>query len=142
MYVPSVRLGTLGHKPLSIPVLPSSVLIIYLCLFCRLSYRKHSITCGIGKGKFLPIAGHEVSEGEQMYSPTFSLTSGLGGWVVNVTPLARYLLLRPGGPQDRYRRVLKISPPTGIRSPDRPARSESLYRLSYPGPHFDRVATS
>ena len=27
----------------------------------------------------------------------------------------------------------KISPPTGIRSPDRPARSDSLYRLSYPG---------
>jgi hypothetical protein len=25
--------------------------------------------------------------------------------------------------------------PTGIRSPDRPARSESLYRLSYSGPH-------
>ena len=25
--------------------------------------------------------------------------------------------------------------PTGIRSPDRPARSESLYRLSYPGSH-------
>ena len=24
-------------------------------------------------------------------------------------------------------------PPTGIRSPDRPARSESLYRLRYPG---------
>jgi hypothetical protein len=23
--------------------------------------------------------------------------------------------------------------PTGIRSPDRPARSESLYRLTYPG---------
>jgi hypothetical protein len=29
--------------------------------------------------------------------------------------------------------------PTGIRSPDRPARSESLYRLSYPCP---RKATS
>jgi len=26
--------------------------------------------------------------------------------------------------------------PTGIRSPDRPARSESLYRLSYPSPWF------
>ena len=26
---------------------------------------------------------------------------------------------------------------TGIRSPDRPARSESLYRLSYPGHHWD-----
>jgi len=25
--------------------------------------------------------------------------------------------------------------PTGIRSPDRPDLSESLYRLSYPGPH-------
>ena len=28
----------------------------------------------------------------------------------------------------------KISPPTGIRSPGCPARSESLYRLSYPDP--------
>ena len=26
--------------------------------------------------------------------------------------------------------------PIGIRSTDRPARSESLYRLSYPGPHY------
>jgi hypothetical protein len=30
--------------------------------------------------------------------------------------------------------------PTGIRSPDRPARSESLYRLSYPGRLFVSVA--
>jgi hypothetical protein len=30
--------------------------------------------------------------------------------------------------------VWKISSPTRIRSPDRPARSESLYRLSYRGP--------
>jgi hypothetical protein len=27
-----------------------------------------------------------------------------------------------------------FAPPTGIRSPDRPARSKSLYRLSSPGP--------
>ena len=27
----------------------------------------------------------------------------------------------------------KFCAPTGIRSPDRPIRSESLYRLSYPG---------
>ena len=27
-----------------------------------------------------------------------------------------------------------LAPYIGIRSPDRPARSESLYRLSYPGP--------
>ena len=36
-----------------------------------------------------------------------------------------------GGSQGRSRRVRKIASPTGIRSPDRPARSESLYRLSY-----------
>ena len=41
------------------------------------------------------------------------------------------LYRRLGGPQGRSGRVRKISPPTGIRSPDRPARSESLYRLSY-----------
>jgi hypothetical protein len=62
------------------------------------------------------------------------------GWVVNVTPRpgrftpgkTRYPLYRRlGGPQGRSGRVQKISPPTEIRSPDRPARSESLYRLSY-----------
>jgi len=43
----------------------------------------------------------------------------------------RYLLYRRlGGHQDRSRRVRKISLPTGIRSPDLPERSESLYRLS------------
>jgi hypothetical protein len=31
----------------------------------------------------------------------------------------------------------KSRPPTGIRSLDRPARSESLYRLSYPGPPWN-----
>jgi hypothetical protein len=28
---------------------------------------------------------------------------------------------------------------TGIRSPDLPARNESLYRLSYPGPQYSQV---
>jgi len=41
---------------------------------------------------------------------------------------------RLGGPQDRSRQVRNISPNTEIRSPDRPARSESLYRLRYYGP--------
>ena len=43
-------------------------------------------------------------------------------------PLYRWL----GGPQGRSGQVRKISPPTRIRSPDRPARSQSLYRLHYP----------
>ena len=41
------------------------------------------------------------------------------------------LYRRLGRPQGRPGQVRKISPPTGIRSPDRPARSQSLYRLSY-----------
>jgi len=45
---------------------------------------------------------------------------------------------RMGGPQDRSGEVQKISTPTGIRSPDRPVCSESLYRLRNPGPHMPR----
>ena len=42
----------------------------------------------------------------------------------------RYLLYRRlGGPQGGSGQVRKISPPTGIRSPECPARSQSLYRL-------------
>ena len=45
----------------------------------------------------------------------------------------RYPLYRSlGGPQGRSGQVRKISPPTEFRSPDRPARSQSLYWLSYP----------
>jgi hypothetical protein len=44
----------------------------------------------------------------------------------------RYPLYRRlGGPQGPSGQVRKISPPTGIRSPDRPARNQSLYRLRY-----------
>jgi hypothetical protein len=46
-------------------------------------------------------------------------THCVGGWV---------------GPQGRSERMWKTLPPTEIRSPDRPARSKSLYRLRYPGP--------
>ena len=48
----------------------------------------------------------------------------------------RYPLYRRLGlSQGRSGRVRKVSaPPTGIRSPDSPALSESLYRLSYPDP--------
>jgi len=48
-------------------------------------------------------------------------THCVGGWV---------------DPQGQSGRVRKISPPTGTRSPDRPALSESLYQLRYPGPIY------
>jgi hypothetical protein len=45
----------------------------------------------------------------------------------------RYPLYRRlGGPQGRSAQVRKILSPTGIRSPDLPVRSQSLYRLGYP----------
>jgi hypothetical protein len=55
------------------------------------------------------------------------------------------LYRRLGGPQGRSVQEAGWAPgavytcaenlaPNGIRSPDRPARSESLYRLRYPGP--------
>jgi len=46
----------------------------------------------------------------------------------------RYPLYRRlGGPQGRSGRETKISPLPGFDPPERPARSEALYRLSYPG---------
>ena len=75
-----------------------------------------------------------------MYSSTLPSTSALGGdgWSTP-GPRPLYPRERPGthriggwvGPQGWSGRLRKISPPTGIRSPD---RGESLYRLSYPGP--------
>jgi hypothetical protein len=72
-----------------------------------------------------------------MYSFTLSLTSaldGVGGQRHAPAALPSgetrdHLYRRLDGLQGRSGRVRKISPPTGIRSPDRPARSESLYRL-------------
>ena len=76
-----------------------------------------------------------------MYSPTLPSTSVLDGGVggQHHAPAAlpkgktRYPLHRRlGGPQGRSGRVRKISPPpTRIRSPDRPVRSESLSRPTY-----------
>jgi len=62
------------------------------------------------------------------------------GWGVSVTPRllltpgkTRYPLYRKlGGPQGRSGQVRENLAPTGIRSPDRPARSQSLHRLRYP----------
>ena len=79
-----------------------------------------------------------------MYSYTLSLTSTLdgGGWS---TPRSGRFILRkdtlptvpeagwPLGPV--WTGMGNLAPPTGIRSPDSPARSESLYRLSYRGPY-------
>jgi hypothetical protein len=63
------------------------------------------------------------------------------GWVVNATAPPFYLRKKRGThcirgwvcPGPVWTGAENLIP-TGIPSSDRPARSESLYRLSYPGP--------
>jgi hypothetical protein len=64
-------------------------------------------------------------------------------WVVSTTPRPLYPRERPCthctggwvGSRAGLDVCEKFRPPTGIRSLDRPARRQSLYRLNYPGPH-------
>jgi hypothetical protein len=101
------------------------------------------------KGKVHPRTGHEGPEEELRYNSTLSLTSALDG--VGGQPHApaalplrktRYPLYRRlGGPQGRSGLVQQNLVLTGIRSPDRPARSKSLYRLGYPGPGVYSILT-
>jgi hypothetical protein len=62
-------------------------------------------------------------------------------WVVNATPRPLYsrkgplpMYKRLGGPTGPVWTGAENLTSTGIQSRDRPARSESLYRLRYPGP--------
>jgi hypothetical protein len=68
----------------------------------------------------------------------FQDLSARRGWVVSSTPRPHFtpgktrypLYRRLGGPQGRSGWAENLAP-TGIRSPDPPVRSQSLYRLSY-----------
>jgi hypothetical protein len=67
------------------------------------------------------------------------------GCVVSITPRPLYPRERPrthlqeaGWAQGPVWTCAKILALTRIRSPDRPARSQSLYRVSYPGPNRPR----
>ena len=115
---------------------------VYLCTFiCS------TIVCSCkatGKGKVLSSTGHEAPEVEQTYSSTLSLTSALagGGWS---TPRPGRFTPRKDPVPNVYETAWVAGPvwtgvenlaPIGIRSPDPPARSESLHRLScHPGSH-------
>jgi len=94
------------------------------------------------ESKVHPRTSHKGPERKQSYSSTLSLTSALddvGGQ--RQAPAALPPGKRPGthcaggwvGPRAGLEGAENFAP-TGIRSPDLPARSESLYRTSYPGP--------
>ena len=91
-------------------------------------------------GRFHPFTGHESPQGEQRYSSTLFQTSALDAGEGSASRpgstlpprKTRYPLYRRlGGLRAGLDRCGK-SRPTGIRSPDRPARRQSLYLLRYP----------
>jgi hypothetical protein len=93
------------------------------------------------KGKGSPVTGSGGPIGWVEVQLKSFLTSALEGGLWSASRPGRlYLRQRPGthctggwvGPGDGLDRCGK-SRPTGIRSPDLPTLSESLYRLRYPG---------
>jgi len=102
-------------------------------------------------GKVHHITGHEGPGGGGVGIQPYSFLNfdARCEWVVNDTPRSLYPQERPGsyymggwlGPRTPLGGCEKSRPPpppTGIRFPERPAHTESLYRLSYHGP-FIRV---
>jgi hypothetical protein len=92
-------------------------------------------------GRFHPFIGHEGPSGEYRYSSTLFLTSALeGGWGVSVTPRPQltpgkdpiHIVQEAGWASGPVWTGAENLGPTGIRSPDRPACRQSLYRLRYP----------
>ena len=85
---------------------------------------------------------HEDTDGEYRHRSTISLTSALNGDGC-LTPRPGQFTRRSdpvptvqeaGRAQGLFWTGAEYLAPTGIGSPGLPARSESLYRLSYPGP--------
>ena len=94
------------------------------------------------KGKVHPITGNESPEGSRRTALLFlqpRRSVGVGGKrhapAALLPGMTRYPLYRRlcGSPGLVWTDAENLAP-TGIRSPDRPPRSELLYRLRYPGP--------
>jgi hypothetical protein len=89
------------------------------------------------KGKVYPITGHEGREGEWRYSAAVSLTSALDGvegqrHAPAALPPGKSSGWEAGWAPGLVWTGAENLASTGIRSPNRLTRSESLYRLSYP----------
>ena len=133
------RFRSLLLRPISFPFFSSPLIVFFIIVNILSSslFRRFSKYVSSPYNRPLrPSGSVEV----QLYP---FMTSALRwGWVVSTTPRPLYPREGPGthctggwmGPRVRLDGCGKSHPHTGIRSPDRPARSESLNRLSYPGP--------
>ena len=134
-----------GHsvvvKKYRVPLTKESVVVIRSPFFsqkcrniCLLGESKLKVKCTLVQALRL-CRGHTGRRGSRVIALPSHDHGTRKGWEASVTsrPLftpgkTRWL----GGPQGRSGQVRKISPPTGIRSPDHPTRNQSLYRLRYP----------
>jgi hypothetical protein len=69
---------------------------------------------------------------------------GVGGWrhaSAALPPGKRPIVQEAGWAPGPVSTDAENLAPTGIRSPDPPARSKSLHLLSYPGTHFKKYDT-
>ena len=92
-----------------------------------------------GNGKVHPITSHEDPEGVKVYLYSFFNLGArwggcakprLGRFTPGRDPVA--IIENAGWAPGPVRTGAEKFTPTGIRSPDRPAHSKSLYQLSYP----------
>ena len=115
------------------------------------NYLQHQYTdCIYGKGKVkcTPVqalrlcTGRTAHRGSRSIALLFHDHGTRRGWGIKVTPRPLFTPGKDPVPIVQEHDGWAPGPvwtgagnfvPTGIRSPDRPARSQSLYRLSYPG---------
>jgi hypothetical protein len=118
----------------------------HICARVIISFVKNRSIENVRKGNVHPITGHQWPRGGvEVYLYSFSTTKlGGGGW-----PAPRPGRFTPGKDQVPIVQEAGWAPgsfwtgtkniaPTGIPSPDRPTRSQSLYRLSYPAHEYVR----
>jgi hypothetical protein len=116
----------------------------FSCQFIVYTNNEQHIYIYIYKGKGHPITGHrEHRGGVEIYLYSCS-TSALGGGGLSAPRPGRFtpgkdpvpIVQEAGWAQGPVRTCAKNIAHTGIRSPERPARIQSLYRLSFLAPYI------
>jgi hypothetical protein len=105
----------------------------------HLVYCVHVMSVGSVKYKALPLQALLAWRVDRGRALSFLDLGARRGWVVSTTPRPLYpgkdpvpIVQEAGWAPGPVWTCAKTLAPTGIRSPDRPARNQSLYRMSYP----------